>query len=79
MTQRNENRIRKLERAQKPAPYPEESFAHCGYSEEEFAALIAMGRAALAGDRHAEADLQRMLTDARPTKGLCAMHKLGDG
>jgi hypothetical protein len=65
MTQRNENRIRRLERAQKPPPYPEEDFSQC--TEEELVAMRDAAQAALAGDVEAAAELHRLLalTDAR--------------
>lgn len=71
MTQRNENRIRKLERAHKPAPYPEESFAHC--TEEELVAMRDMARAAVAGDRAAEAELYRLLALDRCAQDAAAV------
>jgi hypothetical protein len=65
MTQRNENRIRKLERAQKPSPYPEEDYSHC--TESEIVAMRDAAEAALAGNAEADAELRRLLalTDAR--------------
>ncbi len=70
MTQKNENRLRRLEREQRPPPYPEEDFKHC--TEEELVAMRDAARAASKGDAAAEAELIRLLalTDAR--KGLVA-------
>jgi hypothetical protein len=65
LTQRNENRLRRLESAKRPQPYPEEDFSHC--TEAELVAMRDAARAALAGDAEAKAELQRLLalTDAR--------------
>ncbi len=75
MTQRNENRLRRLEREHRPPPYPEVDFKHC--TEEELVAMRDAARAASKGDAAAEAELARLLTLTEPRRGLMAGRSMG--
>jgi hypothetical protein len=68
MTQRNENRLRRLESTKRRQPYAEESFDHC--TEEELVTMRDAAQAALAGDAEAAAELQRLLALTDAGKGL---------
>ena len=67
MTLRNQNRIKHLEATTRPQPYPEE---HWDCSEAELVAMRDAARAALKGDRDAEAMLYKMLAQMDARRGL---------